>query len=122
MAVSKVTLNNEILMDITDATADNDKVISGYTAYGADGTKLIGTAPMGGSTEVITITDELDSHGGVIRTIDAIDISDTTAIAGDVTQGKYFYTAAGIKTLGTSIGNSTPEITISSDGAVTQSL
>lgn len=32
------------------------------------------------------------------------DVSDTTATAGDVVSGKYFYTAAGVKTAGTSSG------------------
>ena len=33
-----------------------------------------------------------------------IDITDTTAAAGDVASGKYFYTAAGVKTAGTASG------------------
>ena len=33
-----------------------------------------------------------------------IDITDTTAVASDVAAGKYFYTAAGVKTLGTGSG------------------
>lgn len=33
-----------------------------------------------------------------------IDITDTTATASDVAQGKYFYTAAGVKTAGTGTG------------------
>lgn len=32
------------------------------------------------------------------------DISDTTAVAGDVASGKYFYTSAGVKTQGTASG------------------
>ena len=34
------------------------------------------------------------------------DVTDTTAAAGDVTSGKYFYTAAGVRTQGTSSGGS----------------
>lgn len=33
-----------------------------------------------------------------------IDITDTTAVASDVAAGKYFYDAAGVKTLGTASG------------------
>ncbi len=33
-----------------------------------------------------------------------IDITDTTAVASDVAAGKYFYNAAGVKTLGTGSG------------------
>ena len=33
-----------------------------------------------------------------------IDVTDTTAIASDVAQGKYFYTSTGVKTEGTSSG------------------
>ena len=58
----------------------------------------------GGGTPAISVVDTPDSHGGTVRTITALDISDTTAVASDVAQGKYFYTAAGVKTQGTASG------------------
>ena len=53
-----------------------------------------------------------------------MDITDTTAIAGDVAQGVFFYGADGVKREGTGEGGggTTPEITITTDGAVSQAL
>lgn len=48
--VNKVQLaDGTSLIDISDTTATADKILSGYTAYGADGSKLTGTASSGGS-------------------------------------------------------------------------
>ena len=58
----------------------------------------------GGGTPAISVVDTLDSHGGTIRTITALDISDTDAVASDVRSGKWFYTALGQKTQGTGSG------------------
>ena len=44
-----------------------------------------------------------------------IDISDTTAVASDVAQGKYFYTASGQKTAGTASGGGGTGGTITQD-------
>lgn len=60
-----------------------------------------------GGTSAISVVDTIDSHGGTIREITALDISDTTAVASDVAQGKYFYTSAGVKTAGTATGGGT---------------
>lgn len=66
----------------------------------------------GGGTPAISVVDTVDSHGGTIREITALDISDTTAVASDVAQGKYFYTAQGVKTAGAaSGGGGTPSAT-----------
>lgn len=40
-----------------------------------------------------------------------VDVTDTTAAAADVASGKYFYTAAGVKTQGTSSGGGTSKNT-----------
>lgn len=48
MAVNKVVLGNQTIMDITDTTATANKVVSGYTAYGANGVKMTGTLDLSG--------------------------------------------------------------------------
>ena len=58
----------------------------------------------GGGTPAISVVDTTDTHGGTVRTITALDISDTTAIASVVQSGYYFYTAQGQKTAGTASG------------------
>lgn len=79
----------------------------------------------GGGTPAISVVDTTDSHGGTVRTITALDISDTTAVAADVAQGKYFYTAQGIKTAGTASGGGSAQTetgTFTGDGSITASI
>jgi hypothetical protein len=86
--------------DVTSTTAAAEDVASGKYFFTAQGVLTVGTASGGGSGTVV-VEDTTDSHGGTIRTITAVDISDTTAVAADVASGKYFYTANGTKTAGT---------------------
>lgn len=48
MATNKVIYGNQTIIDLTDATitgdAEADKILAGYSAYGADGTKVSGTS------------------------------------------------------------------------------
>ena len=91
------------IIDISDSTAIASDVASGKYFYLSTGQKVQGTAS-GGGTPAISVVDTTDSAGGTIRTITALDISDTTAVASDVASGKYFYTANGTKTVGTASG------------------
>lgn len=59
--VNKVILGNETLIDLTDATASADKILTGYTAYGSDGNKLVGTAGASVSGTVLTIPSGMGS-------------------------------------------------------------
>lgn len=73
MGVSKVILGNDVLMDITDTTAVENRIFYPYTAYGADGDQMVGTYS-GGSvqryniavvenqdgTQTLNITDAVD--------------------------------------------------------------
>lgn len=63
------------------------------------------------TSPAVSVVDTTDSNGGTVRTITSVDISDTTAVASDVAQGKYFYTANGTKTAGTATGGSPSVLT-----------
>lgn len=106
--INKVVLGDVTLIDLTTSTlSSTDQLLQGVTAFDRGGNLLTGTAT-GGGTEVVTIEDTTDSHGGTVRTITALDISDTTATASDVINSKWFYAADGTRTQGTGSGGITP--------------
>ena len=101
MAINKVVYDGSTLIDLTDTTAVASDVAQGKYFYDKTGQKVEGTASTAGA---IVVTEETLPDGGVAKHITAVDISDTTAQAADVAQGKYFYTAQGVKTAGTASG------------------
>lgn len=60
MSTAKVTVNGTTIVDMTDATATADKILAPYTAYGADGSLLVGTASGGLEYEEGTWTPSED--------------------------------------------------------------
>lgn len=47
--VNKVVYGNQVVMDITDSTVDENNLLSGYKAYGADGEQVTGLMPNRGA-------------------------------------------------------------------------
>ncbi len=84
MSVAKVIIDDTTIVDMTDATASaSELLLTGYTAYGADGSKMTGTASGSGwTTEGIATNTEPNG---------AITLSDITSV------GAYaFYNKSGI--------------------------
>jgi hypothetical protein len=57
MAISKVVYGGNTLIDLTADTIKADKVLSGYTAHGADGESITGTCTFDANTQDATATD-----------------------------------------------------------------
>lgn len=56
MAISKVIYDGETLIDLTGDTVVADKLLSGYTAHGADGKTVTGTCDYDANTQDATAT------------------------------------------------------------------
>lgn len=68
MAISKVVFGGDTLMDITDSTVSEDSLLDGFTAYGADGEKVVG------GVKLATKLSELENDAGYV-TGDIIKVS-----------------------------------------------
>ena len=64
---------------------------------------------MGASYSAVPAVQLPKTGGG---TASFFDVSDTTAAAGDVASGKYFYTAAGVRTQGSASGGSSKNVQV----------
>ena len=82
-----------------------------YMADGNDLTSIANAIRAKGVTGSLEFPDDFVNGIGSITT--GTDVSDTTAAAGDVLSGKYFYTAAGVKTQGSIASKSSSDMTAS---------
>ncbi len=84
MGVNKVVYGGKTLVDMTDATATPETVLEGYTAYGAKGTQIVGTASATKRREV-TISLPLAgwADGEQTVTVPGVTVDATVIIGGD---------------------------------------
>ena len=84
MGVNKVIYVGKTLVDMTDATATPETVLEGYTAYGANGTRIVGTASATKRREV-TISLPLAgwADGEQTVTVPGVTVDATVIIGGD---------------------------------------
>jgi hypothetical protein len=77
--VNKVVYGNNTLIDLTDATATADKILQGYTAYGADGQKLTGTATASSGSGAVWQDAQgyvhLDDEGTIPITVEPLSVT-----------------------------------------------
>ena len=122
--VNKVVYGNDTLIDLTDATATADKILQGYTAYGADGSKLTGTATGGGSGGNVWQDGNgyvhLSDEQGTQTTIDAltVDASGTYTAQTGHAYSPVTVPSGSASTPATSV-TANPSISVSSGGLIT---
>lgn len=115
MAQNKVVYYGDTLIDLTGDTVSEDKVLNGYVFHKPDGTQSVGTfVPEGGSA--IVVTEEDDEHGGIIKHIVAVDLSDDTVTAATLQSGVTAHNAQGQAITGT-YTPSTPTVNLQSKTA-----
>lgn len=79
MGVAKVTVNNVVKVDLTSDTVAADKLVSDYTAHGADGEAIIGTYAGGGGA-VESDVNFYDYDGTLVKSYTAADFANVTAM------------------------------------------
>lgn len=116
MAVNKVTLNGNVLIDVSGDSVTTDKMIKGVTAHDASGAQITGSLDYSDFTGV----GNTPVHGDSYTTVTLIPASDTLvgdgkakittmikndilgdASASDVKKGKTFTSQNGVKLTGT---------------------
>ena len=82
MAVNKVVLGEDTLIDLTGDTVSADKLSKGVTAHDMAGEPIVGTMEAGGGKEY-TFTDGLTETNGVVKW----DLNDNIKLENQVLHG-----------------------------------
>lgn len=104
-AVPGVTLPTSGGGEATFQWVEGSQTISENGTYDVTALEEVVVSVSGGGTPAISVVDTTDSHGGTIRTITALNISDSTLTTADqLSQGVTAYNKNGVKLTGTGSG------------------
>ena len=107
-AVPGVTLPTSGGGEATFQWVEGSQTISENGTYDVTALEEVVVSVSGGGTPAISVVDTTDSHGGTIRTITALNISDSTLTTADqLAQGITAYNKLGVKLTGTGGGGAT---------------
>ena len=95
----------DTLIDLRSDTVTAETLLEGYTAHDASGAVITGTYVP--TSSAITVITTPDSHGGVIKEIVAVDISNDTVTAAALLQGYTAHDRQGNAITGTYVPSST---------------
>ena len=95
----------DTLIDLRSDTVTAETLLEGYTAHDASGAVITGTYVP--TSSAITVITTPDSHGGVIKEIVAVDISNDTVTASTLLQGYTAHDRQGNAITGTYVPPST---------------
>ena len=71
MAISKIILNGVPQMDLTSDTVEASNLLQNYTAHGADGNAIVGTATAGSSKNTQVVHGETRTNSSTATAIGA---------------------------------------------------
>ncbi len=71
MAISKIILNGVTQMDLTSDTVEASNLLQNYTAHGADGNAIVGTATAGSSKNTQVVQGETRTNSSTATAIGA---------------------------------------------------
>ena len=71
MAISKIILNGVPQMDVTQDTVEASNLLQNYTAHGADGNAIVGTATAGSSKNTQVVQGETRTNSSTATAIGA---------------------------------------------------
>lgn len=85
MGVNKVVYGGQAVIDLTDATATQDTILAGYTAYGANGDLIVGTASSTKRQEINAVLSKTGwEDGKQVVHITGVTVDSSIVVGGDL--------------------------------------